>query len=65
MADNDIALLSSSGEYSSFTFRDRTIKFLTGKNLERYTKLPPAKRKKIILICCRFWIIYILIQNRF
>ena len=39
MADNDIALLSSSGEYSSFTFRDRTIKFLTGKNLERYTKI--------------------------
>ena len=31
MADNDIALLSSSGDYSSFTFRDRTIKFLTGK----------------------------------
>ena len=33
------AYLSNNGEYSYFTFRECTIKFLTGKNLERYTSV--------------------------
>ena len=35
----ETAYLSSIGEYSYFTFRDKTIKFLTGKNLEKYTSI--------------------------
>lgn len=33
---NDIAYLSNDGEYTIFTYEDKTIKFLTSKNLERY-----------------------------
>ena len=51
MADNGIALLSSNGEYSSFTFRDRTIKFLTGKNLERYTKINEWDHGYLVVMC--------------
>jgi hypothetical protein len=34
-----IAYLSNVGEYTFFTFRDKTIKFLTSKNLEKYTAI--------------------------
>lgn len=33
------AYLSSIGEYTFFSFRDKTIKFLTSKNLEKYTSV--------------------------
>lgn len=32
------AYLSSEGAYTFFRFQDRTISFLTGKNLDRYHK---------------------------
>ena len=35
----ETAYLSNDGKYTFFTFRDRTIKFLTGKNLEKYTSI--------------------------
>ena len=35
----EIAYLSNEGRYTFFTFRDRTIKFLTSKNLEKYTAI--------------------------
>ena len=36
---NTTAYLSSQGEYTFFTFGDRTISFLTSKNLDRYTAI--------------------------
>ena len=36
---NSTAYLSSSGEYTTFTVGDRTITFLTSRNLERYTRI--------------------------
>jgi hypothetical protein len=33
------AYLSNVGEYTYFAFRNKTIKFLTGKNLEKYTSI--------------------------
>ncbi|MDD7333687.1 MAG: hypothetical protein PUG70_04770 [Lachnospiraceae bacterium] len=35
----ETAYLSNDGEYTFFTFRDTTIKFLTSKNLEKYTSI--------------------------
>ena len=35
----ETAYLSNDGQYTFFTFRDRTIKFLTSKNLEKYTSI--------------------------
>ena len=35
----ETAYLSNNGSYTLFTFRDRTIKFLTSKNLEKYTSV--------------------------
>ena len=34
-----MAYLSNNGSYTLFTFGDRTIKFLTSKNLEKYTSV--------------------------
>ena len=39
MAEQSKAYLSSNGEYTTFTFGDRTLTFLTSKNLERYTSV--------------------------
>jgi hypothetical protein len=36
---NHTAILSSKGEYTTFSFGDITITFLTSKNLERYTRI--------------------------
>lgn len=33
------AILSSSGEYTTFSFGGRTLTFLTSKELERYTRV--------------------------
>ena len=35
----EMAYLSNCGSYTLFTFRERTIKFLTSKNLEKYTSI--------------------------
>ena len=37
--DDNIAYLSNCGSYTMFTFRGKTITFLTSKNLEKYTKI--------------------------
>ena len=37
MAEQIKAYLSNNGEYTTFTFGDRTLTFLTSKSLERYT----------------------------
>ena len=37
--NNSVAFLSHSGEYSKFSFGDRTISFLTSRNLEKYTRI--------------------------
>ena len=39
MAEQSTAYLSNSGEYTTFTFGDRTLTFLTSKSLERYTSV--------------------------
>ena len=39
MAEQSTAYLSNSGEYTTFTFGDRTLTFLTSKSLERYTSI--------------------------
>ena len=35
----ETAYLSNEGNYTLFKFRDKTIKFLTSKNLEKYTAI--------------------------
>lgn len=45
------AILSSYGEYTTFTFKDRTITFFTGKNLERYTKIKEWDCGYIVVMC--------------
>lgn len=39
MAEQSKAYLSNNGEYTTFTFGDRTLTFLTSKSLERYTRI--------------------------
>lgn len=39
------AYLSSEGAYTFFHFQDRTISFLTGKNLDRYHKQRFIKKR--------------------
>ena len=36
---NQTAYLSNKGEYTTFSVRDRTISFLTSKNLEKYIEI--------------------------
>ena len=36
---NETAILSSIGEYTTFTYGGRTLTFLTSKDLERYTEV--------------------------
>ena len=38
-SDDGAAILSSKGEYTTFTYGGQTITFLTSKNLERYLKV--------------------------
>ena len=45
------AFLSSSGEYTFFRFRDRVITFLTGKRLEKYTKILEWDNGYIVVLC--------------
>ena len=50
MADN-VAILSNNGEYTSFQFRDRTIRFLTGSNLDHYTKIIEWDHGYLVVMC--------------
>lgn len=45
------AFLSSSGEYTFFKFRDRVITFLTGKRLEKYTKILDWDNGYLVVLC--------------
>lgn len=45
------AFLSSRGEYSFFSFRDRIITFLTGKRLEKYTKILEWDNGYLVVLC--------------
>ena len=51
LARADTATLSSRGEYSYFTFRDKTISFLTGKNLDRYTAVKEWDHGYLVVMC--------------
>ncbi len=48
---DNVALLSSDGEYSLFQFRNVTIKFLTGTNLDRYTKILEWDHGYLVVLC--------------
>ena len=45
------AVLSSRGEYSSFSCGNRKITFYTGKNLERYTKVKEWDHGYLVVMC--------------
>ena len=45
------AVLSSNGEYTSFSFRDRKITFYTGKNLVKYTKIKEWDHGYLVVSC--------------
>lgn len=45
------AFLSSSGEYTFFKFRGRVITFLTGKRLEKYTKILEWDNGYLVVLC--------------
>jgi hypothetical protein len=49
--DNQTAILSSQGEYTTFSFNGRTITFLTSKNLDRYTQIKEWDRGYIVVMC--------------
>ena len=36
---NSVAYLSNQGRYTEFSFGDKTIRFITGKNLEKYVSV--------------------------
>lgn len=48
---SEIAVLSNRGEYSFFSFRDRRIVFLTGKNLDRYLKVNEWDKGYLVVMC--------------
>jgi hypothetical protein len=49
--DNNIAFLSSYDEYTTFTYADTTITFLTGKNLIRYTSVKEWDNGYLVVMC--------------
>ena len=48
---SNTAFLSNNGEYTFFKFRDRVITFLTGKRLEKYTKILEWDNGYIVVLC--------------
>lgn len=46
-----VAILSSKGEYSFFKVGDKTISFLTGMNLDRYTRIKEWDNGYIVVMC--------------
>ncbi|MBQ6518475.1 MAG: hypothetical protein IJI14_07140 [Anaerolineaceae bacterium] len=51
MRNNNTAILSSKGEYSSFQFQDLIIRFLTGINLDHYTKVIEWDHGYLVVMC--------------
>ena len=51
MLQNEIAILSSNGEYTTFSVGDKTISFLTSKNLERYTRVVRWDEGYMVVMC--------------
>jgi len=49
--EKHIAYLSNAGEYTYFTIGDKTISFLTGKNLMRYTKIREWDHGYMVVMC--------------
>ena len=45
------AYLSNQGEYSSFTWKGRCIRFLTGNRLERYVSIKDWDYGYIVVMC--------------
>ena len=48
---DEIAILSSNGEYTTFSVGDKTISFLTSKNLERYTRVVQWDEGYMVVMC--------------
>lgn len=51
MKNNDYAIIGNSGEYTFFTYKDITITFLTGKNLEKYASVKEWDNGYIVVMC--------------
>lgn len=49
--NHNTAFLSNKGEYTFFAFGDKTIRFLTGKNLDRYTSVKEWDNGYIVVMC--------------
>ena len=45
------AYLSSENEYTSFTYKDRTIRFYTGKTLDKYVQVKEWDHGYIVVTC--------------
>lgn len=48
---DQVAYLGNSGEYTSFTFNDRCIRFFTGRNLIRYTAVKEWDHGYLVVNC--------------
>ena len=48
---NGTAILSSEGEYSSFSYGDCIIRFYTGKNLKRYAEIKEWDHGYLVVTC--------------
>ena len=51
MNQDNSAYLSSEGEYTSFQFQNRKIRFLTGNNLDRYTRIKEWDHGYLVVLC--------------
>ncbi len=47
---DNTAYLSNSGEYTYFTYKNRTIKFLTSRNLEKYVSVKEWDNGYIVVV---------------
>jgi hypothetical protein len=51
MCGDGKAILSSYDEYTTFTYNDRIITFLTGKNLLKYTQVKEWDKGYLVVMC--------------
>jgi hypothetical protein len=51
MCGDGKAILSSYDEYTTFTYNDRIITFLTGKNLIEYTQIKEWDQGYLVVMC--------------
>ena len=47
---NETAILSSVGEYTTFTYGGRTLTFMTSKDLDRYTEIKEWDNGYIVVV---------------